>query len=224
MALPHYASAPTLGLLYITDVYVDDAQDILEFLSGELPEITDWSGTVGFGIAANNADNMDEPALAVMLCALPSAPVPRVLGRSTAGPGLRGPHRTGACRPVHADRAWWLKWPNAQPRVTCLAAHVIGPQPHRAASVGGNGNIKGHGAASGVFSGGLSGVAFGEGVALVSRVTQGCLPVAPAHTVEADGNVALQLDGEPALEVLLRDLKVSLTSSARRRAAPRWPG
>ena len=72
MALPHYASAPTLGLLYITDVYVDDAQDILEFLSGELPEITDWSGTVGFGIAANNAEYFDEPALAVMLCALPS--------------------------------------------------------------------------------------------------------------------------------------------------------
>jgi hypothetical protein len=31
-------------------------------------------------------------------------------------------------------------------------------------AVGGNGNIKGQGAAGGVFSGGLSGVAFGEGV------------------------------------------------------------
>jgi small ligand-binding sensory domain FIST len=59
-------------------------------------------------------------------------------------------------------------------------------------AVGGNGNIKGQGAASGVFSGGMSGVAFGEGVALVSRVTQGCLPVAPVHEVTAaDGNVAL---------------------------------
>ena len=65
--------------------------------------------------------------------------------------------------------------------------------------------------ASGVFSGGLSGVAFTEGVQLVSRVTQGCLPVAPVHTVTGvDGNVVLQLDGEPALEVLLRDLQVSL--------------
>ena len=39
-------------------------------------------------------------------------------------------------------------------------------------AVGGNGNIKGHGAAGGVFRGGLSGVAFGEEVPLVSRVTR----------------------------------------------------
>jgi small ligand-binding sensory domain FIST len=57
----------------------------------------------------------------------------------------------------------------------------------------------------------LSGVAFGEGVSLVSRVTQGCHPVGPVRTVtEVDNNVLVQLDGEPALDVLLRDLNVSL--------------
>jgi hypothetical protein len=56
--------------------------------------------------------------------------------------------------------------------------------------------IKGHGAASGVFSGGLSGVAFGAGVHLVSRVTQGASPVAPVRTItQVDGSVLLQLDG-----------------------------
>jgi hypothetical protein len=30
MALPEYASAPTLGLLYITDHYASDARDILD--------------------------------------------------------------------------------------------------------------------------------------------------------------------------------------------------
>ena len=78
-------------------------------------------------------------------------------------------------------------------------------------AVGGNGNIRGHGAASGVFSGGLSGVAFGEGVSLVSRVTQGCQPISKTRTVTAfEANVATELDGEPALDVMLRDLKVSL--------------
>jgi len=48
-------------------------------------------------------------------------------------------------------------------------------------AVAGDGNVKGQGAASGVFSGGLSGVAFGPGVHLVSRVTQGAQPVA-RHT------------------------------------------
>ena len=42
MTLPDYASSPTLGLLYITDHYGADAQDILEHLSAELPEVTDW--------------------------------------------------------------------------------------------------------------------------------------------------------------------------------------
>jgi small ligand-binding sensory domain FIST len=78
-------------------------------------------------------------------------------------------------------------------------------------AVAGDGNLKGQGAASGVFTGGLSGVAFGAEVAFVSRVTQGCLPVAKAHQVTAaEGNVVLALDGEPALEVMLRELKVSL--------------
>ena len=67
MALHNYASAPTLALLYITDHYAGAAQDILDHLSGELPEITDWSGTVGVGIASNNVEYFDEPAVAVML-------------------------------------------------------------------------------------------------------------------------------------------------------------
>nr|MBP8287783.1 FIST C-terminal domain-containing protein [Rhodoferax sp.] len=78
-------------------------------------------------------------------------------------------------------------------------------------AVCGDGTVKGQGASSGVFSGGLSGVAFGEGVNLISRVTQGCLPLAVAHRVTAaDQNVVLALDHEPALEVMLRELKVSL--------------
>ena len=78
-------------------------------------------------------------------------------------------------------------------------------------AVSGSGNIRGQGAASGVFQGGLSGVALGAGVGLLSRVTQGCLPISPARLVtQADRNVALELDGDPALDVLLRDLNVSL--------------
>jgi len=47
---------------------------------------------------------------------------------------------------------------------------------------------------------------------MVSRVTQGCLPVAKAHTItSADNHVVLTLDNEPALDVLERDLQIDLT-------------
>jgi small ligand-binding sensory domain FIST len=75
----------------------------------------------------------------------------------------------------------------------------------------GRGHLPGQGAAGGVFSGGLSGVAFGSGVPLLSRVTQGCQPVAREREVtECAGNVITGLDGEPALGLMLRDLDISL--------------
>jgi hypothetical protein len=43
----------------------------LDHLRQELPQIQDWSGTLGFGIATNNAEYFDEPAMALMLCDLP---------------------------------------------------------------------------------------------------------------------------------------------------------
>jgi small ligand-binding sensory domain FIST len=212
MTLHGYADSPTLGLLYITDKYVPHAQDILAYLSAELPEVTDWAGTVGVGIASNNVEYFDEPALAVMLCELPTDQY-RVFS-GVAPLGLAFEAHTAL---VHAD-----------PHTTEMT-DLIGEMAARTDSgylfgglssshgrvvqfaVAGDGNVKGQGAASGVFSGGLSGVAFGPGVNLVSRVTQGCLPLARAHQVTAaQHNVVLSLDGEPALEVLLRELGVSL--------------
>jgi small ligand-binding sensory domain FIST len=67
-------------------------------------------------------------------------------------------------------------------------------------------------AAGGVFEGGLSGVAFSSQVGLLSRVTQGCQPVAPEREItEADKHVVLKLNGEAALDVMLDDLKISLS-------------
>jgi len=223
MTLPGYATQPTLGLLYITDHYAAQAQDILDFLGAELPAVPDWSGTVGVGIASSNVEYFDEPALAVMLCAVPVdqyrvfsgvAPLPAAFRAHTAL--------------VHADAR------------TPELGELIGELAERTATgylfgglaasrndavqfaVGGNGNLRGHGKAGGVFRGGLSGVAFGEGVALVSRVTQGCQPVAPARRITAaDANLVLELDGEPALDILLDDLQVSLDEPQAAMAALR---
>jgi small ligand-binding sensory domain FIST len=223
MAQPDYASAPTLGLLYITDLLVPDAEEILDFLGAELPEITDWSGTVGIGIAASNAEYFDEPALAVMLCELPSDQYRVFSGVAPLGnadaPRAGGPNQNFQAYTalVHADPATHdlpelIGDVSARTETGYLFGGLSsgrGATPQFA--IGGNGNIRGHGAASGVFSGGLSGVGFGQGVRLVSRVTQGCQPVSPERQItEADGNLLLTIDGEPALDVLLADLHVSL--------------
>lgn len=216
MALPDYARTPTLGLLYITDHYASDAQEILDHLGAELPEITDWSGTVGVGVAANNAEYFDEPALSVMLCELPSDQYRVFSGVAPlASSEMSGFAAHTAL--VHADP----RTPELGELISEMADRTDtgylfgGLSSGRAGSlqfaIGGNGNIRGHGAVGGVFSGGLSGVVFGEGVRLVSRVTQGCQPVSREREIsKADGNLLLELDGEPALDVLLDDLHVSL--------------
>jgi len=212
MALHGYATAPTLGLVYITDHYASAAQEILDHLGAELPFVTEWTGTVGIGIASSNVEYFDEPALAVMLCALPSDQY-RVFSGVAPLPANFAPHTAL----VHADAST----PDVAELIAEMSARTAtgylfgGLAASRGDTVqfavGGNGNLRGHGKAGGVFRGGLSGVAFAEGVSLVSRVTQGCQPIAPARTVTgADGNLVTELDGEPALDVLLQDLGVSL--------------
>ena len=223
MALHGYARAPTLALLYITDHYAGAAQEILDHLSGELPGITDWSGTVGVGIASNNVEYFDEPAMAVMLCELPSDQYRVFSGVAPLNLGFEA--HTAL---VHADGGTHdlteLIEEMASRTATGYLFGGLSSSRTRALqfAIGGDGNIRGQGAARGVFSGGLSGVAFGPGVSLVSRVTQGCQPVSRLRRVgAADKNVVTEIDGEPALDVLLRDLDVSLDKPHQALAAIR---
>jgi small ligand-binding sensory domain FIST len=212
MALHGYASAPSLALLYITDHYADVAQDILGHLTAELPLVTDWSGTVGMGIVSNNVEYWDEPAMAVMLLELPSDQYRVFSGVAPLGLGFEAHTALVHADPNTADLGELI----AEMAQRTDANYVFGGLASSRwktvqFAIGGNGNIGGYGAASGVFSGGLSGVAFGADVALVSRVTQGCMPVSVVRRVtEAEHNVVLALDGEAALDVMLRDLGISL--------------
>ncbi len=227
MASRDYAGAPTLGLLYVTDHYAGAAQEILDHLSAELPAVTDWSGTVGVGIASCNVEYFDEPALAVMLCDLPSDQYRVFSGVAPLGAGRASgfvPHTAL----VHADSGT----PDLAELIVEMAGRTTtgylfgGLASSRfdavQFAVGGNGNIKGQGAARGVFRGGLSGVAFGEAISLVSRVTQGCQPVAAQRVITAaQGSLITEIDAEPALDVLLRDTGISLDHPQKAMAALR---
>jgi small ligand-binding sensory domain FIST len=222
MALHGYAQQPTLAIVYITDHYAEHAQDILDHLSAELPTVPDWTGTVGVGIASNKVEYFDEPAMAVMLCELPAGQYRVFSGVAPLGAqhGFFDAHAAL----VHADGATPDLAELLQELSTRMESGYLfgGLAASRSKAVqfavSGNGNVSGQGKASGVFEGGLSGVAFGQDVAMLSRVTQGCEPLvtarntkSPARTItECDGNVVVQLDGQPALDILLEDLGVSL--------------
>jgi small ligand-binding sensory domain FIST len=218
MALPGHADAPSLALLYITDHYAPAAEAILAHLSAELPEVTDWAGTVGVGIASNNVEYFNEPAMAVMLCDLSPDQYRVFSGVAPLAPsGQASDGFVAHTALVHADgRTPELAELIAEMAQRTASGYVFGglaasrfQDVQFAASSAGH--LQGQGAASGVFVGGLSGVAFGPDVHLISRVTQGAQPIGRERLItEIDGNLVLQLDGEPALDVLLHELDISL--------------
>lgn len=213
------AAVTPLALLYVTDHHADALPEILDQLADALPQVTDWVGAVTVGICASGTEFIDEPGIAVMLCDL--AP-----GRYRVFSGvapLAATQGTDGFVPqtalVHADPAT----PDLTELVQELAERTLshylfgGLVASRAGSLqiarSSRGGIGGHGreAASGWFRGGFSGVAFGPDVGIVSRVTQGVRPVAPARRVTAaTGQRVEALDGRPALDVLLGDLGLSL--------------
>jgi small ligand-binding sensory domain FIST len=251
---PDCAPQPRLALLYITDRYASAAQAILDFFVSELPEVSDWVGTVGVGVAVSNAEYFDEPALAVLLCDLPVDQYRVFSGLAPLGAEARSGAAVGAVGAgfnahtalVHADG----NTPDLGELIAELAGrtatgYVFGgvaasrgdtvqfaKAANRANLVNGDVATDGAKASSAsntadpipsahvakvappsVFTGGLSGVAFSEQVGMVSRVTQGCQPLAGSvvrRVTAADANVVLALDGQPALDVLTRELNISL--------------
>lgn len=208
MALDDYASSPGLGLLYITDHFAPHAQAILSHVRQALPSVTDWAGTTGVGICAHQAEYWDEPALAMLLFDLPREHYRVFSGVSPLPAANAGPWQARTAL-VHAEAQ--------TPELSELIAELAGRT--------GDGFLFGglassrdqapqfatQGPQGGCFVGGLSGVAFSAEVGCMTRLTQGCQPVSAEHTItRADDLVALALDGEPALDVMLRDLNISL--------------
>jgi small ligand-binding sensory domain FIST len=188
-------AAPTLGWVYVTDRFADDVGAILAELQHRWKGV-DWVGATGVGIAANGVEYFDEPALTLLL-----ADIPRQSFRVFSGAApLRG--FAAASANVHADPG------------TADLGDLIEDMSARTSSgylFGGLASSRGKARhiANGVLAGGLSGVAFDERVEIVSRVTQGCQPIGPVRQVSSvDGHVITELGGEPALDCLLRDLRV----------------
>ncbi|MEY4563571.1 MAG: hypothetical protein RLZZ618_2848 [Pseudomonadota bacterium] len=190
-----HAGEPTLGWVYLSDHYAAHANALLAELQRRWPG-TSWVGAVGVGIAANGVEYLDEPALALMLSDLPRSEFKVFSGAQPLGAFQ------ASTAQVHAD-----------PSTSDLNELIVEMSERTATGYlfGGLASSRTQAlqVADGIFAGGLSGVAFSDKVQLISRVTQGCQPVGPMRIItECQRNVVMKLDGEPALDCLLRDLGV----------------
>ncbi len=193
----------TLGFLYATDYFAADLGLILEHLK-EATGVPHWVGTVGMGVLATGREFVDEPALAVMICDLDRSAF-RVFGSIRSADEitksvLRCAGGESNFAVVHADPT------NAEVAalVSALAAKV-----ESGFLVGGLTSSRrlNPQVADSITEGGISGVVFTEEVAVATRLTQGCSPIGPKHTIsECQRNIILSIDGKPALDVMREDL------------------
>ncbi len=207
---PGGAGPLTLGFAYFTDAYAPHARPLLAELKRRWPGVA-WVGSVGVGVSASGVEYFDEPALVLMLAALPG-------GRFEVFSGAHPLSRIEAFSAlVHADPGT----PELSELIAELSDRTASGYLFGGLAASRTGTVH---LANDVFSGGLSGVAFTADVPLISRVTQGCQPVGPVRTVTAaERNIVVELDGRPAMPALLEDLGLADLTNARA-ALPRLRG
>ena len=205
--------AGNLGFLYVTDVIADHLEDILKmFRTGT--GVTHWVGAVGIGVCASGVEYLDEPAVVALTGAFEPDSFKVFSGvadEASAKSAVLSANGTEAnFAIVHAD-------PNTQgvdKLVRALARRV-----ESGFLVGGLTSSRGRNQqiAGEVFDGGLSGVAFNDSVVIATRLTQGCTPIGPRHTVTAaQRNVLVSLDSRPAFDVFLEDIGEKLARDLNR--------
>lgn len=187
----------TLGWCYLTDYFAPAAEEILEKLRGAFPGVA-WTGTAGIGVAASGIEYIDTPAMVLMLAPLPRHAFRLFSGRQPWPNPASGfvPHTAL----VHAEGST----PDLQELLQELSTRTATGYLFGGLSSARNRTFH---LADEVLTGGLSGVAFGPEVELLSRVTQGCQPIGPARLVtRAERNYVISLNGQPAFDCVLKDL------------------
>jgi small ligand-binding sensory domain FIST len=223
-ALRQVGPIPTganLGFAYVSDRLAPAAAEILEHLK-QATGVQEWVGTVGVGVLATGIEYFDEPALAVMVAALPEGEFQVFSGRSRPPP-------LGARTPSGAEAAYFAIV-HGDPDTDDIPELIEDMSAKLATGylVGGLSSSR-HGTfqlANEVLQGGLSGVVLSSAIHVATRLTQGCSPlrqgagrVPVRHVVtEGERNVIATLDGRPALDVLEEDLGEGAARDLRRAA------
>ena len=217
-ALAQGAAEANTGIVYVSDSIAAALPEVVEALKTDTG-IADWAGTVGMGVCGTGRAAFGRPAIAAAAFGFPEDAVRLVPAiredAAEAGASLAGwaAGQARATALLHADPR-----NRNMGEIVAELAETLG-----AFTVGGIASAEGPTAqlAGSVEEGVVSGLVFGEAVGTVSGLSQGCAPIGPARTVtRAHNNLVLEIDGEPAFDVLCRDL--GLDSVARIREVAHW--
>jgi small ligand-binding sensory domain FIST len=222
-AIGDVAGSANVGFLYFTDHFAADAEHLLAHLRAATG-VGQWVGSVGIGVLATGIEYMDEPAVAVMLASLPE-------GEFHVFSGKARPPPAGVLTASGAEAAHFAVV-HGDPATDDMPA-LIEDMSGKVGSgflVGGLSSSRGATCqiANEVLQGGLSGLLLSSGVAVTTRLTQGCTPLAGSggpgdatvrHVVtDGERNVIVSLDGRPALDVFKEDIGEVLARDLRRTA------
>ncbi len=205
-----------LGFLYVTDRLAEDLGSILTYLR-QTTGIEDWVGTMGMGVAATGVEYFDRPAGVALAASLPKDGffVFPAVGADMEDFPADGRDWVDRVSPpfgiVHGD-------PNNPDTAGIIenlglatAGFLVGGL---SASRGVHAQIAGD-----VTGGGVSGVLFSPDIEVATGLTQGCVPVGPAHVVsDSVDNVIVGLDGGGALDVFSDDVGELLSRDLSRAA------
>ena len=202
-----------LGFLYATDRLADHLGEILSTCR-KATSVVHWVGTVGVGVCATGREYLDEPAVAAMVGDFEPGSFKVFSGVSSEGDVRRLDLKCGESQAafalVHAD-----PYNSQAPQIVAKLAEKV----ESGFLLGGLTSSRQQNLqiADRVIEGGLSGVAFSDSVTIATRLTQGCSPIGPKHTVtNAQRNMIVTLDGRPALEVFLEDIGERLAAEIER--------
>ena len=203
---------PCLGVVYVSASFAQKAGDVVAMLSKALPQVQHWVGCAGHSVLAGDMDYGHAGALAVMLPYLDTQDYQVFSGVTPWDNASFSAHAAlihgDASSPLVAQQVQTLQ--QDMRSASCMGALCDLQEQHaqwswgtKAAShmprsIGGGG----------VQVGGLSGVAFTEQVDCLTVGMQGCKPMGHPYIItRADGDVVLELDGKPALEVFFSDVQ-----------------
>ncbi len=195
-----------LGFLYLTDSLAGDLNLILTYLRTQTG-IMNWYGSVGIGICGTGAEIYDEPAISIVAAKLPDDSFRTLPVATQELTNILSTNREWITQ--HEARFGIVHGDPANTHVPQLI-EALANTLDNGFLVGGlssSSTNNGPQIAESPCSGGLSGVLLGAEIPVITGLSQGCSPVGPKRiATKAERNILIEIDGQPALDVMREDI------------------